>query len=217
MGRYVGWPSSDEVEELLGLAQKGDVLAQERLLASLRSPLLAYFTYRLPADIAEDMAQIALIRISRAIPRIDPARAERYVITVARNLLRTAYRRRARDRRSHVDERIGEFADSRIEIDLDLEYRDLAAAVEQIVPAALPPPLARIVLGLLHGETRAEIAADQGVSPITIRTRLIRARAVLRRKLKAYIEAPEPQPNTRPEENPGQGRRRTGVRRCRGL
>ena len=80
-------------------------------------------------------------------------------------------------------------------MDLDLEYRDLSEAIVRVAPAVLPPPLANIVLGLLHGETTAEIATKQKVSPITIRTRLIRARAVLRRELRAYLESKERAPD----------------------
>jgi DNA-directed RNA polymerase specialized sigma24 family protein len=44
-----------------------------------------------------------------------------------------------------------------------------------------------VVLALLRGQTTAEIAASQGVSPITVRTRLMRARAILRRELPDYL------------------------------
>ncbi len=188
MGQYVAWPPPDELRDLLYRAQQDDPQALESLLTALRSPLLEYFAYRLPLDVAEDLAQVALMRITRAIPRIDLTRADRYVSTIARNLLRTVYRRRAREGQRSADNFSVEVAESRISLDLDLEYRDLSEAIIRVAPAVLPPPLASIVLGLLRGETTAEIAAKQRVSPITIRTRLIRARAVLRRELRAYLE-----------------------------
>ena len=188
MGRYVAWPPPEELRDLLHRAQQRDLQALESLLTALRSSLLEYFSYRLPLDVAEDLAQVALVRITRAIPRIDLARADRYVITIARNLLRTVYRRRAREGQRSADNHSVEVAESRIALDLDLEYQDLLEAITRVAPAVLPPPLAHIVLGLLRGETTAEIAAKQKVSPITIRTRLIRARAVLRRELRAYLE-----------------------------
>lgn len=188
MNRYVAWPPPDELRDLLHRAQQEDLQALESLLTALRSPLLEYFAYRLPLDVAEDLAQVALVRITRAVPRIDPTRADRYVITIARNLLRTAYGRRARDAERRAGEYSVHMAESRVALDLDLEYRDLSDAILRVAPAVLPPPLATIVLGLLRGETTAEIAAKQKVSPITIRTRLIRARAVLRRELRAYLE-----------------------------
>jgi RNA polymerase sigma factor (sigma-70 family) len=195
MGRYVAWPPPEELEALLDRAKQGDLRARDDLLTALRPPLLAYFVYRLPLDAAEDLTQLALIRITRAIPRIDPPRVDRYVITIARNLLRTAYRRRARDGRRCADSHSVEVAESRIALDLDLEYREMFEAIGRVAPSVLPPPLAGIVLGLLRGETTAEIAAKQQVSPITIRTRLIRARSVLRRELRAYLEQKERAPH----------------------
>lgn len=97
MGQYVAWPPPEELRTLLDRAQHEDAGALERILPALRPPLLAYFAYRLPEDIAEDLTQIALIRMTRAIPRIDPSRADRYVMTIARSLVRTAHRRRSRD------------------------------------------------------------------------------------------------------------------------
>lgn len=195
MGRYVAWPPPDELRDLLHRAQQEDAQALESLLTALRSPLLEYFAYRLPLDAAEDLAQVALVRITRAIPRIDLMRADRYVITIARNLLRTAYGRRARDAERRAGDHSVEIAESRIALDLDLECRDLSDAIMRVAPAVLPPPLASIVLSLLRGETTAEIAAKQKVSPITIRTRLVRARAVLRRELRAYLEPRDKAPH----------------------
>jgi RNA polymerase sigma factor (sigma-70 family) len=195
MGRYVAWPPPDELRGLLHRAQQGEEQALEGLLTALRSPLLEYFSYRVPLDVAEDLAQVVLVRITQAIPRIDLTRADRYVITIARNLLRTVYRRRARDAQRCADSHSVEEAESRVSLDLDLEYRDLSEAIVRVAPDVLPPPLAHIVLALLRGETTAEIAAKQRVSPITIRTRLVRARAVLRRELRAYLESKERAPH----------------------
>lgn len=216
MGRYVAWPPPEELGALLDRAQRGDVYARDQLLTALRSPLLGYFSYRLPED-AEDLAQTALIRISRAIPRIDPGRANHYISTVARNLLRTAYRRRGRDRRRYAPEALTEAVDSRIALDLDVEYRELAQAIQQVSAAKLPPALARIVLSLLAGDTTAEIAAAQQVSPITIRTRLLRARACLRRELRVYLERGDhtnpPRQGTQQDPAPLPER----LRKCRGM
>lgn len=190
MSQYVAWPPPDELGALLDCAQRGDERALDSFLTVLRPSLLAYFAYRLPQDAAEDLTQLALIRITRALPRIDVARADRYVRTAARNLLRSAYRRQARDGRRYAADAFVDDAESRMALDLDVEYQELAQAIRQAATTSLPPPLARIVLGLLAGETTVEIAAKQDVSPITIRTRLLRARACLRRELRVYLEPP---------------------------
>ena len=99
------WPASETLGQLVREAQRDGPDALNRLLATLRPALLRFFERRFPSDMTEDLAQLALMRIAKAVRRIDPERADSYTITVARNLLRSAYRQRARDlgRYSPVD------------------------------------------------------------------------------------------------------------------
>src|SRR6266516_6817228 len=99
------WPTRETLGQLVREAQRDGTDALNRLLAALRPALVTFFERRLPSDQTEDLAQLALMRIAKALRRIDPERADSYTITVARNLLRTAYRQRARDlgRYSPVD------------------------------------------------------------------------------------------------------------------
>lgn len=217
IGRYAAWPALEELSALVGCAQHNDAGALDHLLTVLRPPLLAYFEYRLPEDVAEDLTQVALIRITRAVPRIDPARADRYVRTIARNLLRTAHHRRSRDARRYASSDLVDTAESRCAVDLDVEYQEIAQAIQKVTTATLPPPLAAIVLGLLRGETPVEIAAEQQVSPVTIRTRLLRARAHLRRELRAYLES-QRVANARTSLNDrGSAPQPERPRKCRGM
>ena len=97
--QHAGWPEAQVLRGLVQEAQRGVPNAVNALLGALRPALVAFFSRRLSNDVAEDLAQGALLRIAGALPRIDPERADSYVSTVARNLLRTAYRRRAIDQR----------------------------------------------------------------------------------------------------------------------
>jgi RNA polymerase sigma-70 factor (ECF subfamily) len=157
------------------------------LLAALRPPLVTFFSRRLSSDVAEDLAQSALLRVAGALPRIDPERADSYVSTVARNLLRTTYRRHAIDRRRQSDTELSSLISDSQPIEAAAEYEELARAVHRVVRAALPESLAEVVLSLLHGETTSEIAERLGLSPITVRTRLMRARTILRQELRSYL------------------------------
>src|SRR5437773_11165520 len=96
------WPASEMLGQLVREAQRDGPDALDRLLATLRPALLRFFERRLPSDMTEDLAQLALMRIAKALRRIDPERADSYTITVARNRLLSAYRQRARDVRRHV-------------------------------------------------------------------------------------------------------------------
>ena len=181
------WPDEEKIASLVREAQRDAPGALDRLLATLRPALVAFFSDRLSHEVAEDLAQNALSRVARALRRIDPERADAYVATVARNLLRTAHRRRAIDNRRHVEIDLAALPERRLAPETQIEYEELVRAVHRVVGASLSPPLAEIVLGLLRGESPTEIAVRQGVSAVTVRTRLMRARAILRRELRMYV------------------------------
>jgi len=55
----------------------------------------------------------------------------------------------------------------------------------------MSPKLQEVVLGLLRGETPEGTAVRLRLNPVTVRTRLARARAILRRELRPYLDAGE--------------------------
>jgi RNA polymerase sigma-70 factor (ECF subfamily) len=195
--QHSGGPEARVLRGLVQEAQRGVPNAVNDLLGALRPPMVAFFSRRLSNDVAEDLAQSALLRIAGALPRIDPERADSYVSTVARNLLRTAYRGRAIDQRRHLDTELSSLISDSQPIEAAAEYKELVRAVHRVVRTGLPEPLAEIMLSLLHGETTSEIADRLGLSPITVRTRLLRARTIMRQELRSYLS---PQTNRkRPE------------------
>ena len=113
---------------------------------------------------------------------------------VARNLLRTAYYRSLRDADRSVPLDAGaldtvDALAAPTDLDADLEAEELSRAVRCVSAAALAPELRDVVLALLREERLAEFAARSRVKPATIRTRLMRARAILRHRLRAYLGA----------------------------
>ena len=197
--QHAGWPEARVVRGLVQEAQRCVPNAVNALLGALRPALVAFFSRRLSNDVAEDLTQSALLRIAGALPRIDPERADSYVSTVARNLLRTAYRRRAIDQRRHSDTELSSLISDSQPIEAVAEYKELARAVHRVVRTDLPEPLAEVMLSLLHGETTSEIGERLGLSPITVRTRLLRARTIIRQELRSYLS---PQTNREPREGP---------------
>ena len=71
--------------------------------------------------------------------------------------------------------------------DSQAEYEELVLAVHRAVLTKLPHPLRQIVDRVLEDQSPGQIARDLQVSPVTVRTRLMRARWILRRELVAYI------------------------------
>jgi len=177
------WPNATTIGAFVREAQRDAPGALGGLLAALRPAFVDFFSRRLTTDMAEDLAQAALVRIAGALSRIDPERADAYVSTVARNLLRSAYRRRAIDRERYAETDLTDIPLATGDAHARAEYEELLIAIHRVIAAKLAPDLAEIVRALLRGETPAEIAERQGVSPVTVRTRLMRARAVLRAEL----------------------------------
>lgn len=62
---------------------------------------------------------------------------------------------------------------------------DLVLAVHRAVLTKLPHPLRQIVDRVLEDQSPSQIAEELHVSPVTVRTRLMRVRWILRRELVA--------------------------------
>jgi DNA-directed RNA polymerase specialized sigma24 family protein len=77
--------------------------------------------------------------------------------------------------------------ESRIAADGDVEWREAEALVRSAVERVLPRELRDTMLALLRGQSHAEIALSQGVSRITVRTRLLRARMLLKMELQLHV------------------------------
>ena len=179
------WPATKELADLVRDAQSDNSRGLNALLRTLRRPILRFFERRLSHDDAEDLTQVALVRIANALHRIDPDRADRYIRAVARNLLRSTFQLRAKEAARITSLVDADEVDSGEDIEALVEYHELLEIIERSSRAALPDPLREIVRGCLRGESLAEIADQQMINPITIRTRLLRARAILR----LYLES----------------------------
>ncbi|HEY7393318.1 MAG TPA: sigma-70 family RNA polymerase sigma factor [Gemmatimonadaceae bacterium] len=182
-----GWPTPETLSELVRDAQR-DPQGVDVLLTTIRPALHTFFRQDTDADAAEDLTQLSLVRITGAVARIVPERADSYLSAIARNMLRTSYRVRARDRRrtSMLTDAIEVAADE--VADGSAEYEDLAHAVHDACLRIEQPALRDIALGVLRGYSTSELANEFAISPITVRTRLMRIRTSLRRELAPYLD-----------------------------
>jgi RNA polymerase sigma factor (sigma-70 family) len=168
---------------LVRAAQQDENRSLDRLLSMVRPELVSYFCRRVPEDEADDLAQIALISIVKALPRIEPERASAFIGTIGTNLLRTTFRRQRRDSQRLAPSIDPDEIESGITADAQVELQDLIEAVLRASSQSLTQESRDVVLALLRGESRADIAAKQGVSQITLRKRLMRARTILREEV----------------------------------
>lgn len=174
------WPSSAELQQLLRNAQSNGGEAVDALLRRVRPAVLTYFRGYVDSDTAEDLTQEALIRLARSIGRIEPERGDKYIRTIARNLLRTEYHRRGREGEGRValDVNSLAFSTSPAE-DEKLEAEELADAFRRVA-TELPEDLRQVLYAYLAGDSTAALADAQRVARGTVRTRLLRVRRILR-------------------------------------
>ena len=165
-------------------AQRGTPGAVDALLAALRPPLVAYLAVTLGHDDAEDAAQLALLDIVRVRSGIDPERALGYVLAIAGHQLDKARQRRARARLRYAPLEAAATVEWPVGADWEAEYHELISLLPARL-AGLPQEWQEVVLEPLHGVRSSTLAAQQHVSPATIRSRRRRARESLRAALAA--------------------------------
>ena len=156
------------------------------MLRALRPILFAYFARYADPVAADDLAQHALLIVAREYHRIAPDRASRWIVTVARNILRDEFRRvaRAASRRAPAHHALAVPAPEMAAA--NVEFHELAEAVADATRTACSAALRAVVFRLLRGLDVPEIARDLGVSEATVRVRLTRARACLRHELRRF-------------------------------
>lgn len=134
-------------------------------------------------QIAEDLAQDAIVQLCRKWDEVrDLDRPDRWLFTVAFNLARSHHRRRGVARAAYRLLGGGWFVESRPTDSLD-DGIDLRQALDRLHPTDRQIVVMRHHLGF----DATEIAAELGMAPGTVRSRLSRATARLRPRLNADV------------------------------
>ena len=167
-------------------AQRGTEQDLEALLRALRPTLFAYFARRVDSTAAEDLAQQTLLIIAREFRRVALEGAARWLVTVARNVVRDEFRRTARAAQRHAPAQDAQAVPAAEAAGAHAEYRELADAIVRAAHTACTASLRAVVLGLVHGLDVSEIARELGVSEPAVRVRLTRARVLLRHELRDF-------------------------------
>jgi RNA polymerase sigma-70 factor (ECF subfamily) len=187
------WLMPERSTALLRVAQSGTAPELDVFLAALRPPLFAFFARRVENVVADDLTQQALLIVAREFRRIRPDDAGRWLVTVARNVVRDEYRRMARAAGRYAPPDDAHTVAAPGSVAALAEYRELARAVVTAAHETCTESLRAVVLGLVRGLDVAEMAREQGVSQQAVRVRLTRARALLRRALRPFdSESPQP-------------------------
>jgi RNA polymerase sigma-70 factor, ECF subfamily len=183
-----------ELDELtLARAQRGDARARRDLVLRYQRPVFALLSRMLYGRAAnqpvEDLAQETFLKVFRALPGFDrhgSARLSTWILTIATNLAIDELRRRRlpTDALSPADEPASTAA-----TDADAERRRLADVLRRAIDDLPPEYRAAFLLREYHEFEYTEIASNLQIDLGTVKSRLSRARAALRRSLEEVYRA----------------------------
>lgn len=180
-------------------AQRGDETASRAIVEALHRPVLAtIYRFLGPAwqREVEDLAQEVFLKVFRALDRFDPDRAKftTWVYTFVRNHCYDALKRRtvATTSLHAADDEPPrpEVADRReLQPTHDLENRELGRRIGEALAGLGEDQRMTFVLREYEDLDLAEIATITGVSEGTVKSRLFRAKELLRAQLAPYVQA----------------------------
>lgn len=134
-------------------------------------------------ELVPDLAQEALIKVVRGLPRFDPggpAKLSTWVLTIATRVCIDVLR----CHEENVEERIDGIAAGERDPERAALERDLARKVMRAMADLPSDQRAVLVLRAYHDLDYDEIAQALGIEEGTVKSRLARARAVLRQIIK---------------------------------
>jgi RNA polymerase sigma-70 factor (ECF subfamily) len=187
--------------ELVAATRDGDELAFQEVVRRYRTPI-TNFVYRMlnDYDTAVDLAQETFVRVYTSVGRYEAQYSfSTYIYRIASNLAISEIRKR---RRRKVVSLFGFFSSEDDEMDLDppderplpednVLGEERKRAVKRAI-ASLPPKYrSALVLRDIEGHSYEQIAEILALSEGTVKSRINRARALLREKL-GYLVAEAP-------------------------
>ena len=189
--------SGEEPDEvLMSRAQAGDVRAFAELVQRYKDPMynLAYRMLRDRQE-AEDIAQETFLHVFRALNRFQTGeRFSPWVYRIATNLCLDKLRRN-KGMSISLDAPMGPESDVYLQVadpgdgpDAALELSELRDDVQRAVDALPERYRTIVILRHLHDRSYEEIAEIVDLPLGTVKTRLFRAREILRRWLSGVVE-----------------------------
>jgi RNA polymerase sigma-70 factor (ECF subfamily) len=182
--------------ELLRLAAAGDEDAFAALYERLKSSVYRFAVHMSgSATLAEDITHDAFLTLMEEAERFDESRGEvlSFLLGIARNLVRRAYRSQARSAPLVGENAEGEEVELALEASHDTVAEVLRGETVELVREAihsLPPHYREVVVlcdlcEISYAEASMQLACNLG----TIRSRLNRAHALLAKKLESRIQS----------------------------
>jgi len=173
----------------------GDAIAMEDVFGRCSRALYRYFVARTgDAHLADDLMQQLWLQARKSRADIPESQYEFWLRGIAKNLIRSHWRRRAR-RPANVPlanpELAKALADQMIQGEAPAEMLEQQETRDQLLLAITELDSEEqqlIVEHYFHGCSHADLAECTGLSPRAVEGRLYRARQALREKLKHLVE-----------------------------
>src|SRR5712691_8191010 len=168
-------------------AQAGDERMYRELVSRYVRPALAVaWEFTDTVDDAADLVQEAFHRVVDALHRFETGRLfAPWFFTILRNVARNAAGKRALRLHAALDERISDEGQSAEEV---VEYLDLQARVDTQLELLTDMQRACFRLCVLEGFSSTEASEALGVSDVTVRTHVYRARQAMRKAILPFVE-----------------------------
>jgi RNA polymerase sigma-70 factor (ECF subfamily) len=184
-------------DNVVRLAQQGDEAACRALIEALHRPVIAtihrFLGPRYRSEV-EDIAQDVFLKVFRALPQFDSARARftTWVWTFVRNHCYDVLKKRRIPTASLT---VAEGEAPRDPVDLrelrphqDSENQELGRQIEQALAELGEDQRLAFILREYEGLDYAAIASVTGVGEGTVKSRLARARESLRARLQPWLQ-----------------------------
>jgi RNA polymerase sigma-70 factor (ECF subfamily) len=168
-------------------AQAGDERMYRELVSRYVRPALAVaWEFADTLDDAEDLVQEAFRRVVDALHRFDADRPfAPWFFTILRNVARNAAGERALRLHSALDESVHDEGPTPDEL---VEYLELQARVDSQLESLPDMQRACFRLCVLEGLSSREVGEALGVSDLTVRTHVHRARQAMRKAILPFVE-----------------------------
>jgi len=187
---------SDTDDELVARYKDGDASAFNLIVQRHRTPLINFiYRYLNDRDNAEDLTQEVFIRIYRNIKNYNPDKASfrTWMYRIAANLCKNEIRNRNRHSKvlinsftskNEEDQKLEDILDPSPGSDVKLEEKELQKALSAAISNLSEKFRLVLILRDIEGMSYDEIAKVIGMPEGTVKSRLNRARLMLKERLK---------------------------------
>ena len=183
-------------EELMLQVKQGDRAAFNALMDRYERPVMnLVYRYLQDYNIAEDLMQETFLKVYRARERYEVrSKFSTWLFQIAVNLCLNERRARSYRRHDSIEAMAGqevprEVKDARgLDPNEAMQKRELAEKVRSAIQALPPDERLMVILSKWEGKSYEEIAGIMNCSVDAVKSRLYRAKKLLRAHLKDFIE-----------------------------